>query len=92
MIVARASGLLLSSAQAGRKPAPQKLIVEITDLRHAYGDRVALDGVSLSVDAGEIFALLGPNGSGKTTLFRILSTLVPAPAGKVRIAGHGSRS
>jgi ABC-2 type transport system ATP-binding protein len=64
------------------------LIVEVSDLRHAYGDRVALDGVSLSVAAGEIFALLGPNGSGKTTLFRILSTLVPAPAGKVRIAGH----
>jgi ABC-2 type transport system ATP-binding protein len=64
------------------------LIVEVSDLRHAYGDRVALDGVSLSVAEGEIFALLGPNGSGKTTLFRILSTLVPAPPGKVRIAGH----
>jgi ABC-2 type transport system ATP-binding protein len=64
------------------------LIVEVSDLRHAYGDRVALDGVSLSVAQGEIFALLGPNGSGKTTLFRILSTLVPPPPGKVRIAGH----
>src|SRR5688500_2168526 len=63
-------------------------IVEINDLRHAYGDRVALDGVTLSVGAGEIFALLGPNGSGKTTLFRILSTLVPPPPGKVLIAGH----
>jgi ABC-2 type transport system ATP-binding protein len=64
------------------------LIVEVSDLRHAYGDRVALDGVSLSVAPGEVFALLGPNGSGKTTLFRILSTLVPPPPGKVRIAGH----
>jgi len=64
------------------------VIVEVSDLRHAYGDRVALDGVSLSVAQGEIFALLGPNGSGKTTLFRILSTLVPPPPGKVRIAGH----
>src|SRR5688500_9993474 len=63
-------------------------IVEINDLRHAYGDRVALDGVSLSVGAGEIFALLGPNGSGKTTIFRILSTLVPAPLGKVRVSGY----
>jgi ABC-2 type transport system ATP-binding protein len=49
---------------------------------------VALDGVSLSVNAGEIFALLGPNGSGKTTLFRILSTLVATAPGHVRVAGH----
>ena len=64
------------------------MVVRVSDLRHAYGDRVALDGVSLSVEPGEIFALLGPNGSGKTTLFRILSTLVPAPPGKVLVAGH----
>ena len=63
-------------------------IVRITNLRHAYGERVALDGVSLSVEPGEIFALLGPNGSGKTTLFRILSTLLPAPPGAVSIDGH----
>lgn len=67
--------------------APES-IVEVTDLRHAYGDRLALDGITLSVGAGEIFALLGPNGSGKTTLFRILSTLVPVPPGRVRVAGH----
>ena len=64
------------------------MIVQVQDLRFAYGDRVALDGVSLDVKAGEIFALLGPNGSGKTTLFRILSTLAPAPPGRVRVAGH----
>jgi ABC-2 type transport system ATP-binding protein len=64
------------------------VIVEVTDLRHAYGDRVALDGVSLSVEPGEIFALLGPNGSGKTTLFRILSTLLDTAPGHVRVAGH----
>jgi ABC-2 type transport system ATP-binding protein len=67
-------------------------VVEVNDLRHSYGDRVALDGVSLAVGAGEIFAFLGPNGSGKTTLFRILSTLVPAPPGRVRMLGLDAAS
>jgi ABC-2 type transport system ATP-binding protein len=43
------------------------------DVRREYGDTVALDGVSLSVDAGEVFALVGPNGAGKTTLVRALT-------------------
>jgi ABC-2 type transport system ATP-binding protein len=43
------------------------------DIHRNYGDRVALDGVSLSVDAGEVFALVGPNGAGKTTLVRALT-------------------
>ena len=47
-----------------------------SELTHRYGDRIALDRVSLRVAPREIFGLLGPNGGGKTTLFRILSTLV----------------
>jgi ABC-2 type transport system ATP-binding protein len=62
-------------------------IVDITHLTHAYGQRVALNDLSLSVRPGEIFGFLGPNGSGKTTLFRILSTLIPAPPGSVRMFG-----
>jgi ABC-2 type transport system ATP-binding protein len=61
--------------------------VDVRDLRHAYGGRLALDGVSLSVAPGEIFGLLGPNGSGKTTLFRILSTLIPTSPGRATILG-----
>jgi ABC-2 type transport system ATP-binding protein len=60
----------------------------ITDaLVHRYGERVALNQVSLRVAAGEIFGLLGPNGGGKTTLFRILSTLVRPTSGSARIFG-----
>ena len=63
-------------------------IVAVEKLSHRYaGDRVALREVSLGVEPGEAFALLGPNGSGKTTLFRILSTLIPPQEGSVKIDG-----
>ena len=61
--------------------------IQVEELRLTYGDRVALDGLNLSVDEGQIFALLGPNGSGKTTLFRILCTLLPAQSGRVELVG-----
>jgi ABC-2 type transport system ATP-binding protein len=61
--------------------------IVVEDLRHSYGERAALNGVSFDVREGEIFALLGPNGSGKTTLFRILSTLMLPSGGKATIAG-----
>ncbi len=62
-------------------------VIAIDDLRHAYGDRVALAGVSFGVRPAEIFGLLGPNGSGKTTMFRILSTLMVPTSGRASIAG-----
>ncbi len=58
------------------------------DLSHRYGQRLALDHVTLSVADKEIFGFLGPNGSGKTTLFRILSTLIPPIEGFVQILGR----
>jgi ABC-2 type transport system ATP-binding protein len=57
-------------------------------LRKSYGDKVVLDGIDLTVPAGTIFSLLGPNGAGKTTAVRILSTLIRADGGQVRVAGH----
>jgi len=59
--------------------------LEIVQLSHSYGPRRALDRVSFTVEAGEIFGLLGPNGGGKTTLFKILSTLIPLTEGSARI-------
>jgi ABC-2 type transport system ATP-binding protein len=65
----------------------QTSIIHVEGIRHSYGERAALKGVSFDVRAGEIFGLLGPNGSGKTTLFRILSTLMLPTDGKAVIAG-----
>ena len=66
---------------------PQSAIAA-TGLRKAYGEHLVLDGVDLDVAAGTIFALLGPNGAGKTTVVHILSTLIRADAGEIRVAGH----
>ncbi|MBI2824858.1 MAG: ATP-binding cassette domain-containing protein [Planctomycetia bacterium] len=59
--------------------------VVVSGLVYRYGQRLALDDVSLSIDQGEVFAFLGPNGGGKTTLFRLLSTLIPVQSGEIEI-------
>ncbi|MFI0480328.1 ATP-binding cassette domain-containing protein [Actinomadura sp. 9N215] len=64
------------------------LAVTATGLRKSYGDKVVLDGIDLNVAEGTVFALLGPNGAGKTTAVQILSTLIGADAGEIRVAGH----
>jgi ABC-2 type transport system ATP-binding protein len=66
--------------------------IEVDGLRHRYGDREALAGVSFDVREGELFALLGPNGGGKSTLFRILATILPPTAGTARIRGFDVRT
>ncbi|MCA8999900.1 MAG: ABC transporter ATP-binding protein [Planctomycetaceae bacterium] len=66
--------------------------VAVDQVEHRYGDRVALAGVSFTVEERQIFGLLGPNGSGKTTLFRILSTLMPLQKGSVTVCGANVKS
>ncbi len=65
---------------------PARLSAE--GLRFSYGDRVALDGVSFSIRAGEVFGFLGPNGAGKSTLFSILAGLLPASSGQLFLDGR----
>jgi len=62
--------------------------IEVSQLRKAFGDRTVLDGIDLEVPAGTIFSLLGPNGAGKTTTVNVLTTLITADGGSVRVAGH----
>ncbi|MGW7426537.1 ABC transporter ATP-binding protein [Streptomyces sp. NPDC054813] len=62
--------------------------VACTGLSYTFGETRAVDGLDLTVGAGEVFGLLGPNGAGKTTAIRCITTLLPVPAGMVRVFGH----
>src|ERR1700716_3326487 len=62
--------------------------IAVTGLRKSFGDHVVLNGIDLTVPQGTVFSLLGANGAGKTTTVQILSTLIRADAGQVRVAGH----
>ncbi|MGW6021657.1 ABC transporter ATP-binding protein [Streptomyces sp. NPDC055099] len=62
-------------------------IIEVHDLRKAYGGRLVVDGVSFAVEEGEIFGVLGPNGAGKTTTVECVEGLRVPDAGTVRVAG-----
>jgi ABC-2 type transport system ATP-binding protein len=63
-------------------------VIAVSGLRKAYGDKVVLDGIDFDVAAGSVFSMLGPNGAGKTTTVNVLTTLMKADAGTVRVAGY----
>jgi ABC-2 type transport system ATP-binding protein len=62
--------------------------IEVSGLRKGFKDKIVLDGIDLGVQAGTVFSLLGPNGAGKTTTVNVLTTLMKADGGTVRVAGH----
>ncbi|NUR27836.1 MAG: ATP-binding cassette domain-containing protein [Catenulispora sp.] len=78
----------LTDAPASPTAPDRPPAISVTGLRKSYGALRVLDGVDLTVPQGTIFALLGPNGAGKTTTVHILSTLLKADAGEIRVAGH----
>ncbi|WP_405687113.1 ATP-binding cassette domain-containing protein [Streptomyces sp. NBC_01387] len=69
-------------------PAADGIAVACNGLEYSFGEAKAVDDVDLSVEAGEVFGLLGPNGAGKTTVIRCITTLLPVPAGRVRVFGR----
>ncbi len=66
-------------------------MIEIRELKKTYGDLVALEGVSLSIGAGQIYGLLGPNGAGKSTTIGCLSGLIDPSSGSASLGGHDVR-
>ena len=62
--------------------------IAVSGLRKAFGGKTVLDGIDFDVRAGTVFSLLGPNGAGKTTTINVLTTLLKADGGTVRVAGH----
>ena len=63
------------------------IVLETENLTRRFGKLTAVDGLTISVESGEIFGLLGPNGAGKTTVIKMLTTLLPSTAGNARVAG-----
>jgi len=66
--------------------------IDVRRIVKKFGDFTAVDGVSFSVEEGEIFGLLGPNGAGKSTLIRMLTTLLPPSAGTALVGGFDIQS
>ena len=73
--------------RAGRMSGAPALV--LSEVRHSYGRKLALDGVSLTVEQGTFTALLGPNGAGKTTLFGLVTRLLGLRHGRIEICGIG---
>jgi len=63
-------------------------LIKVTGLNHRYGERAILENINLSVDRGEVFALIGPTGAGKTTLLRIIDLLEVPSAGEIYVDGR----
>ena len=75
---------LISGSGTSHAPGP---VLEVEHLTKRFGGRLAVDDVSFSVEAGEVFGFLGPNGAGKTTTVRMLGTLITPTSGTARVAG-----
>src|SRR5215468_8386775 len=62
-------------------------MIELLDITKRYGTKLAVDRLSLHIEAGELFAFLGPNGAGKTTTIKMMCGLLFPTSGRVRVGG-----
>ena len=68
------------------------VLLEVRDLKKRFGEKVAVDGISYSVQRGDILGLLGPNGAGKTTAIRVMMGILEADSGTVTYVFNGKRT
>jgi len=78
----------LNTYQVFRTLGAFMLAIKIKNLTKSYGSFLALKGINLEIEEGEIFALLGPNGAGKTTLIRILAEGLKFDSGDIEVLGE----
>src|SRR5918911_1628638 len=91
----RYGGATPALAEGGRAPPPTRTpawrymtnAIDVRSIVKKFGSFTAVDGISFTVEEGEIFGLLGPNGAGKSTLIRMLVTLLPPTAGTALVGG-----
>jgi ABC-2 type transport system ATP-binding protein len=77
--------------KTGNRESPEiveEVVIRIKGLRKGYGEVVAVDGVNLTVNRGEVFGILGPNGAGKTTTLEMIEGLRKPDAGEIEVAGY----
>src|SRR6187401_1439044 len=63
-------------------------MINVRNLKKTFGPKVAVNGVSFTVEKGEVLGFLGPNGAGKSTTMRMITGFIPPSAGNVEIGGH----
>jgi ABC-2 type transport system ATP-binding protein len=78
------------AVEGQRSPVKEEFgvpVIEVSNLRKRYGEQVAVDGVSFTVEEGEIFGILGPNGAGKTTTVECIAGLRTPDSGEITVLG-----
>src|SRR5690349_16955193 len=63
-------------------------MIKVENLTKAFGPKIAVNGISFSVERGEVLGFLGPNGAGKSTSMRMITGFIPPSAGKITVGGH----